>query len=186
MTFDWSHMDIVRVILSVSTTIPFLLFGSAGIWHFGGRHQSGTGLVTIASLLGFCATIYAIWLADRISLWSALGVAMHATSVFIFGWSVGTSGKKNLGLALNDSSSKKLITDGPYALVRHPFYTCYIVFWFGNVAIVFSPFTILPALALAILYFFTSRREDRVLAKLFEEEYPGWHANTGAFFPKWR
>jgi protein-S-isoprenylcysteine O-methyltransferase Ste14 len=186
MGFDWGNVDVLRAILTVSSTIPFLLFGSAGIWHFGGGHKSGTGLVTITSVLGFIGLIYSIWTQKGHDLWPVLGLALQAMSLFLFGWSVGTSGRKNLGLALNDNSSKKLITDGPYAMVRHPFYTSYILYWAGGAAVAPSIVTALFAVTLIAIYFFTARREDKFLAGLFGDEFPEWHKNTGAFFPKWR
>ncbi|MDE2403624.1 MAG: isoprenylcysteine carboxylmethyltransferase family protein [Sphingomonadales bacterium] len=186
MVFAWAHDDIVRAILTASTALPFLLFASAGFWHFGGAWKSGTKLVSVVSLLGFGSVLYGVWTQDALSPWPILGVALQALSLFLFGWAVGTSGRKNLGLALNDNASRKLITDGPYALVRHPFYTSYIVFWIGGVAVASSIFTTASALALIALYFFTSRREDNALAGLFQDEFPAWYAATGAFFPKWR
>jgi protein-S-isoprenylcysteine O-methyltransferase Ste14 len=186
MVFEWTDLDVIRAILFLSTSIPLLLFSSAGTWHFGGRHQSGTWLVTTTSALGYVSVLYAIFTSHKIYLWSALGVALHLSSTFLFGWCIGTSGKRNLGLALNDNSSGRLITDGPYAFVRHPFYTSYIIFWAGSAVIAPSIFTIIPAAALLLIYFYTARREDKALAKLFEDEYPSWYRNTGAFFPKWR
>jgi len=186
MTSEWVDIDVIRAILCVSTTMPFILFASAGIWHFGGSHKFGTKIVTVTSILGYMSAIYAIFIAGYIGIWSALGVALHLISMFLFGWAVGTSGRKTLGLALNDASSRRLITDGPYALVRHPFYTSYIIFWTSNAIIAVSIFTILPAVLLLLLYILTAHREDKALAQLFEDEYPSWHSNTGAFFPKWR
>ena len=186
MAFEWADIDVIRAILSASTTIPFLLFASAGIWHFGGSHKFGTKIVSVTSILGYVSAIYAIFIAGDIYIWSSLGVSLHLLSLFLFGWCVGTSGRKTLGLALNDASSGRLITVGPYALVRHPFYTSYIIFWVGNAIIAVSIFTIIPAVLFIFLYIFTARREDKALAKLFADEYPSWHRNTGAFFPKWR
>lgn len=186
MGFEWDNVDVIRAILTISTTIPFLLFASAGIWHFGGGHKSGTGLVSLASLLGFTSILYTIWTQDGNYPWPVLGVALQGMSLFLFGWCIGTSGRKNLGLALNENASKKLITEGPYALVRHPFYTSYIIFWIGGVAVASSIATALSALTLVVIYFYTSRSEDKMLARLFENEFPEWHEKTGSFFPKWR
>ena len=184
--FLWENLDAIRAILIVSSTVPFILFASAGIWHFGGTNKSGTKLVSIVSLLGFISIIYTIYSTNDIYAWSALGVAMQSISVFMFGWCIGTSGKRNLSLAFSDNCSPRLITEGPYSIVRHPFYTCYIIYWIGGYLVASS---ILPALLpamLIVIYFFESRREDEVLSKLFKDEFAQWHKNTGAFFPKWR
>lgn len=186
MSALWENLDATRAILTASTIVPFALFASAGIWHFGAGAKSGTNLVSIASLLGFAAIEYSVWTRHEIYLWSALGVALQSISVFLFGWCIGTSGRRNLSLAFGDSRSTQLLTDGPYSVVRHPFYTSYIVFWIGGIAVACSVFTIAMALVMIVIYFYAARREDEVLAKRFADEFVQWHGNTGAFFPKWR
>jgi protein-S-isoprenylcysteine O-methyltransferase Ste14 len=185
MDFDWEKFDVIGGILTASTTIPFLLFATAGVWHFGGNGKSGTGVVSIASLLGFIAIMYSIWTRDNNNPWPILGIVLQSASVFLFGWCIGTSGKRSLSLAFGENSSKKLLTEGPYSVVRHPFYTSYIIFWIGGVAVAYSVFTIASALMMIVIYFYASRGEDKVLAKVFANEFPKWHKNTGTFFPKW-
>jgi protein-S-isoprenylcysteine O-methyltransferase Ste14 len=186
MSSLWENLDATRAILTASTVVPFSLFASAGIWHFGAGAKSGTNLVSVASLLGFAAIIYAVWAQYDVYLWSAVGVALQSISVFIFGWCIGTSGRRNLSLAFGDSRSAKLLTEGPYSVVRHPFYTSYIIFWIGGIAVACSVFTIAAALVMIGIYFDAARREDKVLAKRFEDEFIQWRGNTGAFFPKLR
>ena len=185
MGFDSGNVDVIRAILTISTTIPFLLFASAGVWHFGGGHKSGTGLVSIASLFGVISVLYTIWTHDGNSLCKVLGVALQIVSLFLFGLCIGASGRKKFGLALNENSPKELVTDGLYAIVRHPFYTSYIIFWIGSAAAACSIVTIFSAVILITIYFYISRREDKLLARIFEDQFPKWHKNTGAFFPKW-
>lgn len=182
----WENVDVLRAILTVSTIIPFLLFASAGLWHFGSGAKPGTNVVSIASLIGLAAVIYTIWTQPEIQLWSVLGVALQALSVFVFGWCIGTSGRRNLSLAGGESRSTRLLTEGPYAVVRHPFYTSYIIFWIGGVAIAFSIFTIASASLLIAIYSYVARREDEVLAQRFAGEFAQWHDSTGAFIPKLR
>jgi protein-S-isoprenylcysteine O-methyltransferase Ste14 len=185
MTEFWANLDVIRTILTVSTAIPFLLFASAGVWHFGSGVKSGTNIVSIASLIGFASVIYSLWAQTDIYPWSIVGVALQSLSVFLFGWCIGTSGRRNLSLAGADSRSTKLLTEGPYALVRHPFYTSYIIFWVGGIALACSVFTLASAVLLIAIYFHTARSEDKVLAQRFAGEFAEWHRKTGAFFPKW-
>jgi protein-S-isoprenylcysteine O-methyltransferase Ste14 len=46
--------------------------------------------------------------------------------------------------------------------------------------------TLLATSALIAIYIYTARREDKVLAENFAEEFPKWRDDTGSFFPKWR
>jgi protein-S-isoprenylcysteine O-methyltransferase Ste14 len=186
MNSFWENVDIVRAILTASTAVPFLLFASAGLWHFGSGAKSGTNLVSIASLLGFAAVTYSIWTQADVQPWAVLGVVLQAFSVFVFGWCIGTSGRRNLSLAGGESRSTRLLVEGPYAVVRHPFYTSYIIFWLGGVAVAFSPFTVASALLMIAIYSRVARREDEVLAQRFAGEFAQWHDHTGAFIPKLR
>ena len=185
MATFWANLDIIRTILTVSTTIPFLLFATAGIWHFGSGVKSGTNIVSLASLIGFISVLYSVW-TQAIAPWSVLGIALQSFSVFLFGWCIGTSGRRNLSLAGADSRSTRLLTEGPYTLVRHPFYTSYILFWVGGIALACSVFTIASTALLIAIYFYTARGEDRVLAQRFADEFTQWQQKTGAFFPRLR
>lgn len=183
----WENSDIIRALLTASTLIPATLFLSAGFWHFGGKHRGGTNLVTLTSFITLGSIGYAIWSQTHIGIWPVIGISLQILSVFLFGWCIGISGKNTLGLALDqDRDSQRLITDGPYSLVRHPFYTSYIIFWIGGVAVASSIFTLLVTLALIAIYIYTARREDKVLAENFKDEFPKWRDDTGAFFPRWR
>lgn len=186
MSSFWEHWNSVRALITVTSVIPFALFGSASLWHFGGKVKSGTNLVSAASLAGFVAMIYALWFQDRLQPWSLLGVALHMMSVFLFGWCVGTSGRRNLSLAFSPNCSPRLVTEGPYSLVRHPFYTSYIIYWAGNALAATSILTIAAVVILTVIYFYASRREDAFLAERFAGEFAQWRSNTGAFFPKVR
>jgi protein-S-isoprenylcysteine O-methyltransferase Ste14 len=186
MNSFWENVDIVRAILTGSTAVPFLLFASAGLWHFGSGAKSGTSIVSIASLLGFASVNYSIWTQADILPWAVIGVALQSFSVFIFGWCIGTSGRRNLSLAGGESRSTRLLVEGPYAVVRHPFYTSYIIFWIGCVAVAFSPLTIASAVLLIAIYCHVARREDQVLAERFAGEFAQWQDTTGAFLPKLR
>jgi protein-S-isoprenylcysteine O-methyltransferase Ste14 len=177
--------EVVCALLTVSTAVPFVLFASAGWWFFSGDHKGGTKLLSTASLLAFAAVIYSVWSRNAFDLWSALGVLLQSLSVFLFGWAIGTSARRNLGLAFANSASSNLVTQGPYALVRHPLYTAYIMFWLGGLAVASSIFTLVAAIVMLGIYIFAARSEDKVLANLFKDEFVQWRQATGAFFPKW-
>jgi protein-S-isoprenylcysteine O-methyltransferase Ste14 len=185
MGLDWDNLDTVRALLTTSSAVPFLLFASAGVWHFGGTPRSGTKLVSITSLLAFVSVIYIIWTRESAAWQAVVGAFLQMLSIFLFGWCIGTSGQNNLSLAFGVNSSKSLLTSGPYSLVRHPFYTSYIIFWIGSAVAATSILTAVLAAAMFTIYLFESRREDKVLSTVFVEEFPRWRERTGSFFPKW-
>lgn len=79
----------------------------------------------------------------------------------------------------------KLVTSGPYSIVRHPQYVAGIVFvigWFLIWGGIYS-FYILPVLIISILC--QALIEERyILQKEFGDEYRGYKKKVGMFLPK--
>jgi protein-S-isoprenylcysteine O-methyltransferase Ste14 len=63
----------------------------------------------------------------------------------------------------------QLVDDGPYAVVRHPVYTGGILFAAG-ISLALSPWALVPAAVLAVVWALKARVEERFLA----ERYPGY------------
>ncbi|MBC2668154.1 methyltransferase family protein [Novosphingobium piscinae] len=175
---------LLRIVFTTIAIVPFGLFASAGIWHFGGKQKSGTAVVSIASVVGFVAMLTALWSAEGFTFTVIPGLVLQLGSAFLFGWSVGTSGQRTLSLAYSPNCSPRLVTEGPYAVVRHPFYTSYILYWLGNALVAPTPYTIGSAATLVLIYLHASRGEDAFLTQRFGDEFVQWQRRTGAFFPK--
>jgi len=79
----------------------------------------------------------------------------------------------------------RLCTTGPYRFVRHPIYAGWI--WLGStgVALVLNSWIML--FGPFILYFFYSilvRREEKMMAAVFGDEYERYALRTGRLFPR--
>lgn len=81
----------------------------------------------------------------------------------------------------------RLITTGPFRLVRHPVYIAYAAFWLGAPAAT-GRWWLLPAGVVSIaLYVIAARQEEaRWLASQRSAEYRAYMAHTGMFFPRLR
>jgi protein-S-isoprenylcysteine O-methyltransferase Ste14 len=81
------------------------------------------------------------------------------------------------------AEARALVTDGPYALVRHPLYLVEEIAVVG----VFIQFATWPAAALFIVHFAFQlqrmRNEERVLMRSFPHEYRAYAARTARFIP---
>jgi protein-S-isoprenylcysteine O-methyltransferase Ste14 len=81
------------------------------------------------------------------------------------------------------AEARALVTDGPYALVRHPLYLVEETAVVG----VFIQFATWPAVVLFVMHFAFQlqrmRNEERVLMQAFPREYRAYAARTARFIP---
>ena len=135
----------------------------------------------------------AILLADAIAIaWApvppgraaaAIAVLAGATSLFL--WAAWTNRTRKLGLAFAGATPGHVQTRGPYRIVRHPFYTSYLVAFMGGALAAGSPW-LLPALAAGILtYWRAAREEERAFARSeLAEAYRSYARRVGMFLPR--
>ena len=96
---------------------------------------------------------------------------------------------KNLDFAFSKKVGD-LITTGPYAIVRHPFYVSYILIWVSTTILFDSVFHWITLLYLVTFYFMSARDEEEViLSSEHSKEYLEYRQRVGMFIPritKWK
>ena len=80
----------------------------------------------------------------------------------------------------------KIATTGPYATVRHPQYSGFILIMLGFLLQWPTLLTLLMFPVLVIMYVRLAKREEREALAQFGEEYARYTAQTPAFRPRWR
>lgn len=87
-------------------------------------------------------------------------------------------------MAVTPGQKQVLITDGPFARVRHPIYGYQILLMLATLCVVPT----LPFLGLALVHLALmvtkARNEERYLADLHGADYAAYVARTGRFFPR--
>ena len=78
--------------------------------------------------------------------------------------------------------ARKLVTSGPYALVRHPLYTVEIITIIGTALQFQAPWSWAIALVVVTLLWIRSHYEEQVLARAYPE-YGEYRARTKRFIP---
>ena len=76
-----------------------------------------------------------------------------------------------------------LITTGPFAAVRHPFYIAYSLAWLAAPIATHGPFIGLFSLIAIGVYVMAARREERQLEERFGETYRSYKLGTGMVVP---
>jgi protein-S-isoprenylcysteine O-methyltransferase Ste14 len=129
----------------------------------------GTFLATSLALLPR-AEVAPIWLA----LSSALVVVGALLSFVVLRW---------LGRSFSImAEARRLVTSGPYAIVRHPLYICEEIALLGILIQVISPLAIIIAAIHGLLQFRRMLNEEKVLRATFPE-YEAYAARTPRLIP---
>jgi protein-S-isoprenylcysteine O-methyltransferase Ste14 len=176
-----------------------------GIWR-GTQRQAGrvTGqmghylrspwfyLVTSALYFGIC---YLGWIPlpltipPQAQIWAlTIGSLLYFPGMGLALWGRLALGKNyfvSTGFGAQLFANQQLITDGPFAIVRHPMYAGLILAAFGSLLIYHTWTTLLFAL-FAPAFTFRARREEAALAAEFGEQWQEYCKRVSAFTPHMR
>jgi protein-S-isoprenylcysteine O-methyltransferase Ste14 len=123
--------------------------------------------------------VYAVFLAyaaavgPRVTPWY-VGLSLAAVTVpfwFAARWQLGASFSAT-------AQARHLVTEGLYSKFRHPVYYFGSVAWLGALMALLGWRAIAIWLIVAVIEFARARREERVLAEAFGDEYREYRKNT--------
>jgi protein-S-isoprenylcysteine O-methyltransferase Ste14 len=127
----------------------------------------------------------AILLARYVSLerfW--LAASFYAAGLALYWWTVAANRKRRLSAAFSDDLPTHLVQDGPYHLVRHPFYCSYLLAWSAGV-IGSGCLWLLATVAVMLgIYLRAAYVEERKFARCgLAKEYEAFRSRTGLLIP---
>jgi protein-S-isoprenylcysteine O-methyltransferase Ste14 len=134
----------------------------------------------ISALLGASLSIALAFLpkAELGPIWSAL-----STTLILVGASLAFVVLRWLGKSFSIlAEARRLVTEGPYRIVRHPLYLCEGVGLIGVTLQVLSPLAVLIAVVVAIVQCRRMINEEAILRLAFPE-YHAYAANTPFLIP---
>lgn len=123
--------------------------------------------------------------ADRAaSFWSvAFGALMFFGAVWLFRRTHKELGK-NWSITLEIREKHKLVSGGPYALVRHPMYTSFFMMALGQALLLPNWFVAAAGLVgFALLFFLRVDKEERMMLDTFGPDYQGYMDRTKRIIP---
>jgi len=124
-----------------------------------------------------------IFIRTELNFWDYISIAVGGILTIIFVVSL-VSTHKIEQAHMKPSDVDKLITDGPYSIVRHPNFTGIICM---NIAYLFffrTLWLIPPICVFSVLWYFEARSEESVLITKFGKAYKNYMKTTGMFFPR--
>lgn len=174
------------VLVSVIGVLVVGAYTWSGKGHFSSdRMPLGAMLISAVVIVTTIMFLYLVWSGVQPLLAQLVGAAMMVFSGWLFWWAIRTSRQARLRLAFDEQGPRGLVTEGPYRLVRHPFYTSYVVFWAGWTLAVWTPIALIPFAILVVIYVLAARMEERLFAGTpMAAEYAAYRSRTGFFFPK--
>jgi protein-S-isoprenylcysteine O-methyltransferase Ste14 len=177
---------------------PLLLFlsGIAGsglfAWgvrgHFvGDKTPGGMQVVVALSFVGSAVFLFDLWEASVPDWRAATGFCLHLSAIALFGWAVLATRQNRPALAFAGERPDHIFRSGPYAYIRHPFYTSYLLYWLGCVIATSSLILVFIFVALAVIYTIAALGEERAFShSTIRDEYEAFRKSTGLFWPKLR
>ena len=167
---------------------PIVVFGwqvlGAGFTFRPVQGQRASGLAWLITL-GFVALVANAGTepVDPVLL-AVAGVVLIAALV-LFEWARRTVAGQFFSWIFSPDTPAFLCTSGPYAYVRNPFYTSYLLTMASAVVMVPSVFRVLVLGGLVIYFDVAARHEERKFASsTLAEEYARYKQRTGRFLPK--
>jgi protein-S-isoprenylcysteine O-methyltransferase Ste14 len=115
------------------------------------------------------------------------GLTGFAGSFVLFEWARRTVQGKTFTYAYSNDTPQFLLTEGPFAYIRNPFYTSYLLSYAGA-AILFPGIETLVVLCVMALFFAkTAHHEERKFQRsALSSDYEAYRRGTGRFMPKLR
>ncbi len=100
--------------------------------------------------------------------WMGLGFFLFFFAMFISEWALFENRFFETGVRIQKERGQKVISTGPYAIVRHPGYIAFILLYFSSPLIIGSFYTLFVSLFTALLLVIRTALEDATLQKELE------------------
>lgn len=156
----------------------------------GGRSVSDT--IGLASALFGLAVLPAIYVATgfpeaadyRTAWWAiVLGAIVFASALWVFRRSHKELGR-NWSITLEIRDQHRLINTGPYAFIRHPMYTSFLLMGLGQALLLPNWIAGLSGLVgFAVLFFLRVGKEERMMLENFGPQYRAYMERTKRLIP---
>lgn len=112
---------------------------------------------------------------------AGIGLAVFAAGLALAVWARIYLGR-NWGTPMSQKIEPELVTTGPYGWVRHPIYSGIILGVTGT-AIAVSLYWLVAVVLLGGYFTYSAIVEERNMASLFPDAYPGYKRSTKMLIP---
>lgn len=171
--------------LALLGSLPFVFFRRGrwnAAWFMTAAPFFGEAALIVAALAGVLTPIGLPRTFGDIL--ACIAVVLIAAAIALIGWTVGVHHVPVSLWHQDDDTPRALVTYGPYARIRHPFYAAFIMMLMGTAAALPHAGTLALLVLGTVQLQRTARREERRLLASFGAEYGSYMGRTGRFLPR--
>jgi protein-S-isoprenylcysteine O-methyltransferase Ste14 len=116
---------------------------------------------------------------------SVTALGLFALSAALFGWTIWASRNARLKVIYHVDRPSRVLREGPYRYIRHPFYASYIPYWLGCAVATLHWVNMLFFVLVVPALIQAARREEEGFAKSSAAgEYADYKRQSGMFWPR--
>lgn len=109
---------------------------------------------------------------------------IYVFSLALFWWALLTNRNKPLSAVFSLDAPVHLVQQGPYRVIRHPFYSAYLLSWLAGVVATGRLWLMLTVAIMIVLYYRAARYEEsKFAASALGASYRWYRSRTGLFLP---
>lgn len=175
--------------LDIAVTSALVVTLAAYIWsakaHFrSDRLAPGARAIAIMVFVGAATIALFVWTVEQSPWLQIAGFAVQIGTFVLFWATIAATRKARLLAAFTDGDPHSLVTTGPYRYMRHPFYTSYILFWFGSALATGVWWVLIVPVIMFVLYWRATIDEEARFAKTaMASDYATFKRGRARFFP---
>jgi protein-S-isoprenylcysteine O-methyltransferase Ste14 len=175
------------VLVALLAAITYLLF-AASVRRVFVRVRVGPTLLLLAAAAA-CSGIAEVWaiLATRpLPIAAAVaGTVLYLGALRLFLWAEISNSDRKLSFAFSPDLPEHLVTHGPYAWIRHPFYAAYLTSYLAGLVVSRDHRVAWVVLVMTILYAMAARQEEvKFRRSQLSTAYAAYSESTGRFLPR--
>ena len=110
-----------------------------------------------------------------------IGLAIFVLGLALAVWARIYIGR-NWGMPMSEKADPELVTSGPYRLIRHPIYSGIILAMVGT-TVAISLYWLIAVVLLGAYFIYSAVMEERHMAEVFPDTYPGYRQSTKMLIP---
>lgn len=148
--------------------------------------KKGKLIITSLGLPATLINLYFVYATRGTTQWQDLAaIVLYLVATWVFFASVTASKTSNLSFAFSEQGPSGVVKNGPYKIVRHPFYTSYTLAWIAGFAGTGNYILLAVAIIMFAIYWKSASHEENViLNSSLQNDYKEYKNQTGMFLPK--
>ncbi len=176
------------ILVLASICFASFLWGPLFVFKRQGLREAGAVVTSIGiGLTILCQIVAMVLFYQHDPLRLAGATALYGLSLWTYWAAVGAVRGRELSYPFTSGTPAALICQGPFAWVRHPFYTSYLVSWIAGWTACGQWWLLLPTAIMAWLFARAANLEEEAfLNSGMAEDYRAYQRVTGRFLPRFR